>query len=357
MSPSFVNVFVICLYATLCLCCSEATPDIQKNSSIQTILAFGDSFLDSGNNNFKTSVIKANFLPYGKDFMGGKPTGRFTNGKTIGDYIVEKLGVKDYLPAYLDTSLQNEDMVTGVSFASGGSGFDPLTAQIGNVFSLAEQIEMFKEYIVKLKGIVGDGEADNIISKSLYLVTCSSNDWAIGYTAVAIRRLQYNPAAYGNFLVERATEFIQEMYTLGARKIVFFNTPFIGCFPLARTMVGGILRKCGDDFNDVAQSFNRILNDRIQSLGSSMHESRFTIVDYFKVVQDIMEHSLQYGLEVVDRGCCGTGIVEVGVLCNQLSPVCPDDTKYLFWDSVHPTDKGNSIIVDHVLQNMMNNLF
>ncbi|XP_076911919.1 GDSL esterase/lipase At5g42170-like [Bidens hawaiensis] len=174
-----------------------------KKSSIQSVIAFGDSFMDSGNNNIRASIIRADFPPYGKDFMGGKPTGRFTNRKTLGDYFVEKLGVKDYLPAYLDPSLQDEDMVTGVSFASGGSGFDPYTAKLLNVLSLPDQIEMFKEYIVKIKGIVGEEEANNIISKSLYLVTSSTNDWAISYTVIPVRRIQYDMAAYASLLVER----------------------------------------------------------------------------------------------------------------------------------------------------------
>ncbi|XP_076950270.1 GDSL esterase/lipase At5g42170-like [Bidens hawaiensis] len=180
-----------------------------KKSSIQSVIAFGDSFMDSGNNNIRASIIRADFPPYGKDFMGGKPTGRFTNRKTLGDYFVEKLGVKDYLPAYLDPSLQDEDMVTGVSFASGGSGFDPYRAKLLNVFSLPDQINMFKEYIVKLKRVLGEEEANNIISKSLYLVACSSNDWALSYTAVPIQRIQYSPAAYADLLVKKATEFIQ----------------------------------------------------------------------------------------------------------------------------------------------------
>ncbi|KAI3797340.1 hypothetical protein L1987_32596 [Smallanthus sonchifolius] len=114
-----------------------------------------------------------------KDFMGGKPTGRFSKGKTLADYMVDKLGVKDYLPAYLDPFLQDEDMVTGVSFASATSGFDPLTAKLLNVFSLWDQIEMFKEYIVKLKWNVGEEEANDIIENSLYMVSWSSNDWVM----------------------------------------------------------------------------------------------------------------------------------------------------------------------------------
>jgi len=34
------------------------------------------------------------------------------------------------LPAYLGTELSDFDLLTGVSFASGGCGFDPLTAEL-----------------------------------------------------------------------------------------------------------------------------------------------------------------------------------------------------------------------------------
>ena len=41
-----------------------------------------------------------------------------------------KFGVKELLPPYLDPKLQPQDLLTGVSFASGGSGYDPLTSKI-----------------------------------------------------------------------------------------------------------------------------------------------------------------------------------------------------------------------------------
>lgn len=43
---------------------------------------------------------------------------------------VEQLGIKEYLPAYLDPNLKSSDLVTGVCFASGASGYDPLTPKI-----------------------------------------------------------------------------------------------------------------------------------------------------------------------------------------------------------------------------------
>ena len=50
---------------------------------------FGDSLADAGNNNYLSTLAKANFRPHGIDFKpsGGNPTGRYTNGRTIGDII------------------------------------------------------------------------------------------------------------------------------------------------------------------------------------------------------------------------------------------------------------------------------
>lgn len=48
---------------------------------------FGDSLTEVGNNNFLRSLARSDFPWYGIDYPGGKPTGRFTNGRTIGDII------------------------------------------------------------------------------------------------------------------------------------------------------------------------------------------------------------------------------------------------------------------------------
>lgn len=47
---------------------------------------FGDSLVDSGNNNNLATMAKVDYLPYGIDFPGG-PTGRFCNGRTTADII------------------------------------------------------------------------------------------------------------------------------------------------------------------------------------------------------------------------------------------------------------------------------
>lgn len=50
---------------------------------------FGDSLVDAGNNNYLQTLSRANIPPNGIDFTasGGNPTGRYTNGRTIGDIV------------------------------------------------------------------------------------------------------------------------------------------------------------------------------------------------------------------------------------------------------------------------------
>lgn len=60
----------------------------EARSPVPAIMLFGDSLVDVGNNDYiHHTVIKANFPPYGRDFKGHVPTGRFCNGKLLSDII------------------------------------------------------------------------------------------------------------------------------------------------------------------------------------------------------------------------------------------------------------------------------
>jgi hypothetical protein len=103
---------------------------ISHSGKVPAIIVFGDSSVDSGNNNFIPTIARSNFPPYGKDFPNGKSTGRFSNGRIAPDFISEAFGLKPIIPAYLDPSYNISDFATGVCFASAGTGFDNATASV-----------------------------------------------------------------------------------------------------------------------------------------------------------------------------------------------------------------------------------
>lgn len=88
-------------------------------ASVPALYVFGDSTVDCGTNNYinTTQAFRGNFPPYGKDFFKN-PTGRFSNGRVIVDFIVEYAG-KPLIPPFLEP---NADLSHGANFGSGGAG-------------------------------------------------------------------------------------------------------------------------------------------------------------------------------------------------------------------------------------------
>lgn len=151
------------------------------------------------------------------------------------------LRVKELLPSYY--AAVNKDLPTGVSFASGGTGYDDLTAlksvtsspsffefsfendnihiffynilktqcfsyRIQLVPPMSTQLEHFKEYKKRLETIVGKKQATSIISKSLIVVCSGSNDVDAYFDGI-LRKVQYDIPAYADFLTASASNYTQ----------------------------------------------------------------------------------------------------------------------------------------------------
>ncbi|CAL9176055.1 GDSL esterase/lipase EXL3-like [Musa acuminata AAA Group] len=322
-----------------------------SNRTTPALIVFGDSVVDPGNNNAIVTTVKCNFPPYGKDFIDHKATGRFSNGKIPSDMIASRLGIKQLVPAYLGTELDAEDLLTGVSFASGGSGYDPLTSELVQAIPMSEQLNMFKEYMKKLEEIAGERKARDIISRSLYLVITGTDDLANTYFTTPFRRAEYDLPSYIKFVVETATSFVQELYNLGARRISVSGISPIGCLPSQRTLAGGIERECADLYNQAAVIYNSELSKELQRLNHSLPGSRILFIDMYTSLLDLMQRPEAYGFKETARGCCGTGIYEVTLTCNSFTaPPCEDVSKYLFWDTYHPTERAYNIIIKKILR-------
>lgn len=55
--------------------------------NVTTIVVFGDSSVDPGNNNYLKTDMKGNFPPYGDNFINHRPTGRLCDGLLAPDFI------------------------------------------------------------------------------------------------------------------------------------------------------------------------------------------------------------------------------------------------------------------------------
>ncbi|KAL8168388.1 hypothetical protein V2J09_009887 [Rumex salicifolius] len=321
-----------------------------QSQKYPALIVFGDSNVDPGNNNNLNTLAKSNFPPYGRDFEGGSATGRFSNGKLPSDLTAEELGIKELIPAYLDPSLRMSDLFTGVSFASGSSGYDPYSAQLFGALGLSDQLNYFEEYKRKLSAAVGDNITEAILSQSLYLIVSGSNDITNTYFMTPVRRLVYDLDSYADLLVGFASTFFQDLYRAGARNMCIANAPPAGCLPFERTLAGGLVRDCVAEYNQLANIFNSKLKSAVQSLNNTLHGANLVFLDIYNPLLDLINNPAKEGFEVADRGCCGTGLAEVSILCTSFDlGTCADASKYVFWDSFHPTEHAYQVLCLNVL--------
>ncbi|CAK7325969.1 unnamed protein product [Dovyalis caffra] len=296
------------------------------------ILVFGDSTVDSGNNNDIDTLFKANFRPYGKSYPGHTPTGRFSNGRLIPDFLASALNIKKAVPPFLKPNFSDHELVTGVSFASSGSGYDDETNAVFQVISFPKQIDMFRNYTARLKSLVGERKAKRIIGGALVIISTGTND-------ISTFKMDTNDTRYQDFLLNKVQSFTKQLYDLGCRSMIVAGLPPIGCLPIQMTnkQQPPSRRRCLHNQNLYSKAYNQKLVNTLLQVQTKLSGSKIVYADIYRPLIHMIHHPRKYGFVETNKGCCGTGFVETGPLCNPTTPTCRKPSRFLFWDAVHPS--------------------
>ncbi|XP_058100657.1 GDSL esterase/lipase At5g45950-like [Magnolia sinica] len=326
---------------------------VAARNNLTCILVFGDSSVDPGNNNRLPTTAKGNFRPYGKNFFGGRPTGRLTNGRLPTDIIAEAFGVTRLIPAFLDPNLKKEDLLHGVSFASASSGYDDLTANLAKVLPLSKQVEYLMHYKIHLRRLVGEKIAVETIRNAIFIVSAGTNDFLANYFLEPTRSKQFTVDGYADYLIDHVSNLTKAIHRLGGTRFVVVGIPPLGCIPIVRTLTGQT--DCANHYNQVASLFNSKLKDRLATL-KKLLGVRTAYIDAYKTLINATKRPMTYGFTVTSRGCCGSGTVEVGETCKGQS-TCMDPTKYIYWDAVHPTERMYEFIANDAVRPIIKEIF
>lgn len=320
---------------------------------------FGDSLVEVGNNNYIVSLSKANYIPNGIDF--GKPTGRYTNGRTIVDIIGQEIGLKGFTPPYLDPTTTGPVVLLGVSYASGGGGILNHTGKIfGGRINLDAQMDNFANTRQDIISSIGSEAAMKLFNTALYSITIGSNDFINNYLVPVLSTVEQklvSPEMFVDALISRFRLQLTRLYNMGARRIVVANVGPIGCIPYQRE----INPSAGDDCvafpNQLAQMYNAPLKDLIAELSTNLKGATFVYADVYRIVDDIVHNYKSYGFEIANSACCAVAGKFGGLIpCGPKSKFCPDRSKYVFWDPYHPTDATNVIIAKRLMDGDSNDI-
>ncbi|XP_019416346.1 PREDICTED: GDSL esterase/lipase At2g40250-like [Lupinus angustifolius] len=281
-------------------------PLTYSSYNITALFAFGDSTMDAGNNNHFNTPLRSDHLPYGRDLPQHVPKGRFSNGKLSTDYLVNILGLKELLPAFLNPNVTDNDLLTGVTFGSGGSGLDNLTTAVTGVLDLAKQFELFEEVLKRLRKVMGKEKAENVINNALFVISSGTNDMMYNAYGLPTRVLQFGSVQrYQDFLLQNLLSFIQKLYGGGARRIMVAGLPPIGCLPLLVT-VNSILpsqhwfqRVCNVQQNKDSQDYNMKLQSHIHSLNHNLKDAKVGYFDNYTPILDMAQNPHKYGNQIL----------------------------------------------------------
>ncbi|KAK7266636.1 hypothetical protein RIF29_19285 [Crotalaria pallida] len=307
------------------------------------LYVFGDSLFDSGNNNFLPTLVRANFLPYGVDFPNGS-TGRFTNGRTVADFIAEYLGLPYPLP-YM--SCKGASSLTGLNYASGSCGILSDTGgTLGECLNLREQINLFRKTVDKdLPRMLNNSTLlSKHLSESIYIVSIGSNDYINNYLDTKYYNTSkcYQPKLFAKLLIHNLSEQFERLYKLGARKIIMFDVGPLGCIP-SISRAHAHTGDCIEEINQMVSYFNERLPVMLKNMTSNLPGSIFVLGHANSLGYDAIKNPSIYGLIDATNPCCTTWANGTSV-CIPMSKPCMNPSKYFFWDGYHLTEAIYSMI-------------
>ncbi|KAG9447725.1 hypothetical protein H6P81_013853 [Aristolochia fimbriata] len=328
-----------------------ALASLVQQGEARAFFVFGDSLVDSGNNNFLATSARADAPPYGIDYPTHRPTGRFSNGLNIPDIISETIGEEPTMP-YLNPELTGERLLVGANFASAGIGIlNDTGIQFLNIIRITQQLQYFEQYQARVSELIGPDQAEQLVNQALVLITLGGNDFVNNYYLVpfSARSRQYSLPDYVRYLISEYRKILMRLYDLGGRRVLVTGTGPLGCVPseiAQRGRNGG----CAPELEEAAELFNPQLEDMIAGLNSELGADVFIAANTRLMQSDFVTDPQAYGFETSKVACCGQGPNNGLGLCTPLSNLCPNRDVYAFWDAFHPTERANRLVVQQILR-------
>ncbi|KAL6188463.1 hypothetical protein ACLB2K_039856 [Fragaria x ananassa] len=186
---------------------------------------------------------------------------------------------------------------------------------------------------------IGVAAALKLLEGALFSVTIVSNDFLNNYLAPVIsedERKLIPPETFVGILIARLRLPITDQLGVPYQRDIN-NVPAPD--------------SCAEFSNQLARSYNAKLKILVATLNEDLPGAKFVYADVCSTVEDIIEYYISYGFENANSACCRVagrygGLIPCGP---QLSMVCEDRSKYVFWDAYRPSDASNIIIARRLL--------
>ncbi|KAK9091499.1 hypothetical protein Sjap_024676 [Stephania japonica] len=333
------------------------------------IFAFGDSLSDTGNaiQAFPFYASSEN-SPYGSTFFHA-PTGRFSDGRLIIDFIASKWGFPFIEPYFKDVFPNYKH---GVNFAVAGATVQNITEPIPFFLPMqTDHFVRFKRSVYALLNTTSRYAALHVPTKEAfrdgtYMIFIGINDILSGLfdhdLAPSVVKEKTVP-----LVVAGISKAVQDLHKEEAKNFLIFNVPAVGCMPMVLAMASqGPFNStdkmgCLKEYNAVADFGNKELEKSLINI--KKHEKDINVMviaDLYSFYLDAIKSPASYGFKESEKlkACCGYG----GDPFNYFPPIscgkdpaaktCSKPREYMSWDGIHFTDAFSQKFVEEIMEKM-----
>ncbi|KAJ1688915.1 hypothetical protein LUZ63_013070 [Rhynchospora breviuscula] len=325
------------------------------------IFGFGDSMSDNGNllKSIGDRFHPVGYLPYGETYFG-RPTGRFSDGRIILDFVAEGYELP-FIPPYL-SGTSPEDFPHGANFAFAGatalsdSYFESRGIVPYGFYTLDTQIHWFKNLLASISE--QPGYSSDYMSNVLFVVgEIGGNDYNHpmfdGRTLDEVRTFVPD-------VLSKISLTIQELISCGAKTLLVPNIFPIGCNPIYLTTFQSKNREdydsktgCIKPLNEFIEYHNAKLSKELEKLRQLYPNVTIIYGDYYAAAMKIFSNPEEFGFSYPLVACCGSeGPYNYSSLAKcgyPRSTVCSDPSKYVSWDGLHVTEAAYKLIAQGLL--------
>ncbi|GKV18559.1 hypothetical protein SLEP1_g28922 [Rubroshorea leprosula] len=310
--------------------------ECRESEKATFLIVFGDSLFDVGFG-IDELCLPSNNKPYGQKLKS--QTGRFSDGRTIPDFIAEYvLGAEDRVTPYTCKLNENNDKFPGksLSFAQAGAGVLESSSK-GTGRTLGDQVKLFLELDDKIALF---DEASKKKEDTLYLISIGAFDYL-----QEIRNkdsTSIDPAKVVEKIVEAVTTIMNDK---GGRRFAVMSIGPLRHYPIVRQL--GLNEKRVGELNRLVDEHNKELKAK---LGETLKDSKYSysILEYHKIIEKMVETPGLYGLNAhtIQSACCGWGPLKAEGCGSLDENGCGQDSieEYVFFDGMHHTEHINHLL-------------
>ncbi|KAI7982037.1 GDSL esterase/lipase 7 [Camellia lanceoleosa] len=281
---------------------------------VTNMYVFGDSIVDYGRKTQHETGMKAGYRPYGTECIWTTVPFRFTNGQTFPEIIVNYASTK----------------IVGILPETGSA--------LGRNYCMEQQISFFRETVEKhlRPNFPTTNMLSEYLSSAIFLINIGTSDYIHNYLQPKNYNSshQYNGKDFAELLTKKLGKHLEDLYNLGARKIIIFQIGPLGCFPYIINKLK-VESRCDEDVNKLVSIFNDKLDATLKELSQKLVGSTFVIARTFDLMKSMIQYPTNFGFEEARWPCCKTEENGTGLCQNKFHVATPTE-----WANLKPDPRG-----------------